>query len=244
VLVQAATQGDPDKQRDSALEPPWLQAFGATRAAHGLPALGGVLRELCAIVDGPWSGIEESACTPVARRRSIAGQGWLDTSFTRERLRESFGAGRSRRLDLLHIGTHFVLQPGAIHRSWMLLGNGTRLPVQDLVRWPLRSQDVVTLSACQTALGGGAEVEGLAGLLLRGGAGHVVASLWQVGDDSTAELMQDFYAYLASGKPPAEALQMAQRDRMVSPRPGALDRAPHPADWAGFVLSVSDTARP
>ena len=78
---------------------------------------------------------------------------------------------------MLHVGTHFMLRPGEIGRSWMQLGDGRRLALNELLSWRIVSQELVTLSACQTGVGGGSEVEGLATLLLKRGAGAVVASL-------------------------------------------------------------------
>jgi len=52
---------------------------------------------------------------------------------------------------------------------------------------------LLTLSACNTGVGDGAEVEGFGTLAQRQGAKAVVASLWPVADESTALLMREFY---------------------------------------------------
>ncbi|MFT3818432.1 MAG: CHAT domain-containing protein [Rubrivivax sp.] len=125
---------------------------------------------------------------------------------------------------MLHIGTHFMLRPGNMGRSWMQLGDGSRL----------RLQELVTLSACQTDVGGGGEVEGLSALILDLGAQAVVASLWQVDDRSTGALMRDLYRELDAGAEPAVALRGAQLRALADRR---TERA-HPSHWAGFVLSL------
>ena len=54
---------------------------------------------------------------------------------------------------------------------------------------------LVTLSACETALGKKVEGEGVRGLstaFLFAGAKNVIASLWKVSDESTAQLMIEF----------------------------------------------------
>ncbi len=95
--------------------------------------------------------------------------------------------------------------------------------------------DLVTLSACDTALGKDAGGEGILGLtraFLFAGARSVVASLWSVSDASTPELMLRFYTYLRAGKSKDEALRRAQVDLLHS---GKTELA-HPYHWAAFQL--------
>jgi CHAT domain-containing protein len=94
--------------------------------------------------------------------------------------------------------------------------------------------DLVVLSACQTALGKEIKGEGLVGLtrgFMYAGTPRVVASLWKVSDEATAELMKRFYQkMLRDGLRPAAALRAAQVS-MLKEKPWA------PAYyWAGFVL--------
>jgi CHAT domain-containing protein/tetratricopeptide (TPR) repeat protein len=91
--------------------------------------------------------------------------------------------------------------------------------------------DLVTLSACDTALGREMGGEGLVGLTRAfqyAGARSVLASLWSVSDRSTARFMKGFYTYLRGGKPKAEALRAAQIDQ--------IRRRSHPFHWAAFEL--------
>jgi len=94
--------------------------------------------------------------------------------------------------------------------------------------------DLVVLSACQTALGREIKGEGLVGLtrgFMYAGAPRVVASLWNVDDRATAELMRRFYrAMLSEGMRPAAALRAAQLELR-----GGKGRAA-PYYWAGFTL--------
>ncbi len=95
--------------------------------------------------------------------------------------------------------------------------------------------DLVTLSACRSALGEEVRGEGLVGLrgaFLEAGARRVLVSLWDVSDDSTAELMRRFYTALwRESLEPAEALRRAQISFLAEPR----HRMPH--HWAAFVLT-------
>jgi CHAT domain-containing protein len=94
--------------------------------------------------------------------------------------------------------------------------------------------DLVVLSACQTALGEEIRGEGLVGLtrgFMQAGAQRVVASLWQVDDVATADLMQRFYRrMLKENLRPAAALRAAQIEMSKSSRWSA------PYYWAGFVM--------
>ncbi len=94
--------------------------------------------------------------------------------------------------------------------------------------------DLVVLSACNTGLGREVKGEGLIGLtrgFMYAGARGVVASLWKVDDDATAELMKHFYAGMfQKGLAPAAALreaQLALRSRK---------RWESPYYWAAFVI--------
>ena len=93
--------------------------------------------------------------------------------------------------------------------------------------------DLVVLSACRTALGKDVRGEGLIGLtrgFMYAGASRVVASLWAVDDETTAELMKRFYrAMLIKGLRPAAALRTAQVSLWQEKRS-------HPYYWSAFVL--------
>jgi tetratricopeptide (TPR) repeat protein len=94
--------------------------------------------------------------------------------------------------------------------------------------------ELVVLSACQTGLGKEVKGEGLVGLtrgFMYAGAARVVASLWQVNDAATAELMKRFYRrMLKDGMRPAAALRAAQIEMWKRPQWQS------PFYWGGFVL--------
>ena len=94
--------------------------------------------------------------------------------------------------------------------------------------------ELVVLSACQTALGRDIRGEGLVGLtrgFMYAGAQRVVASLWQVDDLATAELMRKFYKKMLQDKlRPAAALRAAQIEMLQT------KRRQSPYFWAAFVL--------
>jgi CHAT domain-containing protein/Tfp pilus assembly protein PilF len=105
--------------------------------------------------------------------------------------------------------------------------------------------DLVTLSACETGLGKEMGGEGLVGLTRAfqyAGARTVLASLWSVGDESTADLMTRFYRHLRAGKTKDDALRTAQLELIrTSPsretaRGPATRASAHPYHWAAFQL--------
>lgn len=138
------------------------------------------------------------------------------------------------RVDLLHVACHAEWNAGQPEFSALLLTPGPadsgRLEVQDLFRLerelPL---SLVTLSACQTSLTAGSGLTGLTAGFLYAGAASVVASLWNVADLSTSELMIAFYRNLAD-LDRASALRAAQLALLHSANHAA------PYHWAGFIL--------
>jgi len=106
--------------------------------------------------------------------------------------------------------------------------------------------DLVTLSACETALGQELAGEGILGLTRAfqyAGARSVLASLWSVADQSTAELMGRFYGNLNAGMAKDEALRQAQRELIRAPVEIAdgvgevrLLDATRPLHWGAFQV--------
>jgi len=94
--------------------------------------------------------------------------------------------------------------------------------------------DLVVLSACQTGLGKEIRGEGLVGLtrgFMYAGAARVIASLWKVDDQSTAELMKVFYGHmLRDDMTPSSALRAAQVEIYKQ------NRWQSPYYWSAFVL--------
>lgn len=94
--------------------------------------------------------------------------------------------------------------------------------------------DLVVLSACQTGVGKDVRGEGLLALtrgFMAAGAASVVASLWKVDDNATAELMKRFYQEMfINHKKPSAALRDAQLSLAKT------TRWKSPYFWAGFVL--------
>lgn len=132
----------------------------------------------------------------------------------------------------LHFATHTLFNDEQPQRTALLMADG-RLDL-DAVRRLRISSDLVTLSACETALGRQLRGEGVIGFphaFLEAGARGVVMSLWRVDDQVAARYMEDFYRELRAGRSPAEAMLLV-RQRKISA--GGSDA--HPSRWAPFVL--------
>ncbi len=222
---------------------PTILGLGTTKPYKGFSALPNVEAELKAIVkDNTELGI-------------YPGKIQLNNAFTATSLSQNLDAYR-----VLHIATHGSFNPKSITASFLLLGNGDRLPITDIAALTnLKNTHLVVLSACETGLSGagqdGTEISGIGGYFLRRGAKSVLASLWSVNDASTALLMQQFYKNLSQTKlTKAEALQKVQQDfisgkfttkeatniRAVRPHiEGQLppDSFAHPYFWAPFTLT-------
>lgn len=164
---------------------------------------------------------------------------YLGEAATEERAKQV-----SRHADLLHFASHGLIDERFPLDSALAL----TIPMQPqegrdnglLQAWEIFENvrlgaHLVTLSACDTALGREMGGEGLLGLTRAfqfAGARTVLASLWNVSDVSTAMLMKRFYTYLRQGKTKDEALRAAQLDLIRSSK-GDLS---HPYHWAGFAL--------
>ena len=143
---------------------------------------------------------------------------------------------------IIHFATHGLLNPRHPELSGIVLSMVDErgrpqdgfLMLNDIYDLNI-PVDLVVLSACQTGIGKEVRGEGLVALprgFLLAGATRIIASLWRVDDEATAELMKRFYGHMLNETMPAiSALRQAQID-MISK--GDEWRAPY--YWAGFVL--------
>ena len=142
----------------------------------------------------------------------------------------------------LHLATHTVINEEHLELSGIALSNfdseGRRqdgfLRTYEIYRLRLLAR-LVVLSSCQSALGKEVKGEGLVGLthaFMYAGVPRVVASLWTVSDNPTAQLMAQFYReMLKNGQmSPAAALRSAQLSMLKD------KRWESPYFWSGFVL--------
>jgi CHAT domain-containing protein len=196
-------------------EQPALMA-GLSEARQGYVALPGVKEEVEKI------------------SQVLSGEVLLNSQFTENQLQQRINA---EPFSVLHLATHGQFSSNA-EETYLVTWDG-RIEVKELDSL-LRSRetgnrvpiDLLVLSACQTAAGDRQAALGLAGFAVRSGARSTLATLWSVGDRSTARLMTEFYAQLRNNPrlSKAEALRQAQLKLLRS------SDYNHPFYWSPFVL--------
>ncbi|MEQ8958144.1 MAG: CHAT domain-containing protein [Coleofasciculus sp. C2-GNP5-27] len=188
---------------------------GLTEARDGFPALPAVELE-----------VENIAA-------QLPAKVFLNQQFTRETLQEQIEVTP---FPVVHLATHGQFSSKA-ENTFLLTWNG-RIQVNDLdqllqvrQRQDTNPIELLVLSACQTATGDKRAALGLAGLAVRSGARSTLATLWSVNDESTAQLMVEFYRQLTQSQvSKAQALRQAQLTLLRQPN------YQHPFYWAPFVL--------
>lgn len=148
------------------------------------------------------------------------------------------------RYQILHFATHGEINNLAPELSGLVLASEEDvlpadgfLRLHELYKLDLKAE-LVVLSACRTGLGPKAKGEGLIGMtrgFMHAGVPRLLASLWNISDGGTAELMKRFYWALVEGRAaPAKALQVAQLALIEEDPDGKTFGDPFV--WAAFVL--------
>jgi CHAT domain-containing protein len=162
----------------------------------------------------------------------------IATTFGTEPLRDAsvdavLGAAEHARY--LHIAAHGTDYAPAPSFQCLFLdgeaGRDGRMYAHQVLRHDLRGLRLVTLSACESALGradAGGNLHGMVSAFLRAGAGAVVAALWPVATDVSVVFFVELYAALRLGVAPVDAFRAAQTV--------ARERHPGYKDWGAFVF--------
>ncbi len=131
----------------------------------------------------------------------------------------------------LHFATHAVVSDRRPELTHLVLA-GQPLDLETIRHQPTRAE-LVTVSACESAIGKRVRGEGIVGLphaFLASGARGAVVALWKVEDRSAADFMRGFYRELHDGNSPAEALRRLRKSWIAEP-----GRRSHPSRWASFI---------
>jgi CHAT domain-containing protein len=138
----------------------------------------------------------------------------------------------------LHFATHGIVDETEPELSRIFLNTGSEddgdLYSGEIYNLQLKA-DLAVLSACQTGLGKFSKGEGVIGLsraLTYAGAKSIIVSFWSVADESTAELMTEFYKTLLQNKSKdfSQALRQAKLQLIKN------QKFSTPYYWAPFIL--------
>ena len=156
----------------------------------------------------------------------------LNQSFTANNLQTQL---QNSNFPIVHLATHGQFASKA--EDTFLLTWDERINVKNLDQI-LRETDnknqaieLLILSACQTATGDNRAPLGLAGVAVRSGAKSTLATLWPVNDQSTAQLILQFYEIL---KNPQQSKAQAMRQAQLTLLKNSAYQ--HPYYWGPFIL--------
>jgi CHAT domain-containing protein len=179
------------------------------------------------------------------------GEVFLNQNFTVDTLRDQ---QNKNNYGIVHIATHAQFLSDTINGAFIQFWND-RLYLDKLRTLRLGEEpiEMLTLSACQTAVG---QNLGLSGTAVVSRAKSVLGSLWEVSDAGTTPLMLAFYNNYSTAKSKAIAIQKAQLELLqgkvqiksgqiqgignlppisLKQVTGDIDLT-HPYFWASFVL--------
>lgn len=138
----------------------------------------------------------------------------LDDNFTRDRLRDEL---RQTVYPIIHIATHAEFG-NVPEDTFLVTGNNDKLTITQLdklIRGIARkpsSIELLTLTACETAIGDDRAAFGLAGVAVQAGVRSALASLWSINDAATVKFVTKFYQHWRQpGVSKADALRASQR---------------------------------
>ncbi len=137
---------------------------------------------------------------------------------------------------ILHIASHGQFKPDLADTFLLTYNNKLSMDkLESLIRRTNTHKiDLLTLSACETAVGNDRAALGLAGVALKAGVKSALASLWKVDDAATPAMIIEFYQQLTNTKlTKAQALQNAQKMMLTNAKYAQFQ---HPYYWSAFLL--------
>ncbi len=137
----------------------------------------------------------------------------------------------ARTSKVIHLATHSKV--GKDNYSWIAFKDSL-LHFRELYTMDIPAE-LVALSSCETSVGDIVSGEGVMSLsrgFFQAGTKSVLASLWNVNDKSSSEIMTSFYKNISKGYTKSEALRFAKLDYLTKHK--YSDAAPF--YWSSFVL--------
>jgi CHAT domain-containing protein len=191
-----------------------MLSLGLTEAVQGFPALPNVQAEMDAV------------------KAVYGGTSLIDRQFRVPAVQTEL---HDQQYSMVHIASHGLV--GTEAKDSFLLAYDDKITMDQLsqligmFQFRNTSLDLLTLSACETAVGDDRAALGLAGVAVKAGARSALASLWFIDDEATSLLVTEFYTQLQDPSiSKAVALQRAQLKISSEPLHD------HPSYWAPFLL--------
>ena len=178
--------------------------------------------------------------TAVHLKQKLKADALVDDAATETQVKNRFDE-----YEILHFGTHAEISDANPMLSRLLLlpdreaRNDGFLYTHEIYGLPINAS-LVSLTACETGLGKLQSGEGMLSLARAfryAGCPSVAMSLWKIDDQSSAEIMQNFYLNLDAGSQKDKALRASKLDYLVN----APEELTNPLYWGGMVL-VGDTS--
>ncbi len=185
--------------------------------------------------DLPGTETEINTIANLFKEKNIGSQVYLKTQANETTIK----SGSLKNYSLVHFATHGIVDENSPELSRIYLQNDSEAEDGNLFAGEIYNLEfnaqLVALSACQTGLGKISKGEGVIGLsraLVYAGAKSIIVSFWSVADESTAELMTDFYKQLL-GNPSSNYSRDLRQAKLNLLQKG--DYAA-PYYWAPFIL--------
>jgi len=209
-----------------------ILAVGLTDSVQGFSALPNVKTEV-----------------DIIGSKILSGTSFFNQDFTVDNIQAQ---RRKQPYNIIHLATHAQFDLDNANDSFILFWD-RKVRTNQLPKLDLSNIELLTLSACETAVGNNL---GLSGSAISAGVKTVLASLWSVSDAGTAPLMIKFYSNYVDAPSKAIALQKAQlalidgsvkiENNVIKGIPNIGDIATgnlsqkidlkHPFFWSPFIL--------
>ncbi len=179
----------------------------------------------------PFDALPNVKAEAAGVKKILGGTELLDQNFTLANFQDHL---QKNTYSVIHLATHGKF--GVNNENTFLVGYDGLISIEEIDNL-LRTQsskhpvELLTLSACQTAAGDNRSALGMAGVAVRAGVKSALATLWFINDESTVQLVEDFYTQLRQPNVSrAEALRKAQLKLIADKNYN------HPAVWSPFIL--------
>ncbi|MFK5971112.1 MAG: CHAT domain-containing protein [Candidatus Marithrix sp.] len=177
---------------------------------------------------------EESCKERAVTTRTFNNNLIFNTDFSLDKFKAKVAQNK---YSVIHLATHGEFDADPDHTYLLTYDDKMKMDkLADIIglgkfrdRKPL---ELLTLSACKTAVGNDKAALGLAGVAIKAGARSAIATLWYVEDSATAKAMSEFYRLLLETPDlsKAKALQISQKQLIANKYYW------HPSYWGPFLL--------